>query len=202
MGREFRDPARVTFTHARFPHIIRSMNFTNEDYRVLSTMIAPALFMTATGSLIMSTNNRVSRIVDRFRVISGLVEKIGAPGSNIDFPKLRLDFFTQELVDLRRRAGRIRIASAMLYFAFAMFVASSLVIGLDLIAPIRIFNIPTILSLTGVASVFWACINLFLETRTAVRTVDRELSFLEQLQRERLTAPETSNEAGIRELPK
>ena len=106
------------------PAMEMDMNLPNADYQVLSTMIAPALFMTATGSLIMSTNNRVSRIVDRFRVITGAVERIGAPDSTIDFPKLRLGFLTEELTDLRRRAGRIRMASALLYLAFASFVAA------------------------------------------------------------------------------
>ncbi len=39
------------------------------NYATLSAMIAPALFMTANGSLIISTSNRMARIVDRMRVI-------------------------------------------------------------------------------------------------------------------------------------
>jgi hypothetical protein len=69
-----------------------------------------------------------------------------------------------------------------------MFVGSSLIIGLDVILPIRIFNVPTFLSLFGVGCLFSASINLFLETRTAVRTVERELAFLDSVQRERLLA--------------
>ena len=36
-------------------------------YQILTAMLAPALFMTATSSLIMSANNRLARIVDRLR---------------------------------------------------------------------------------------------------------------------------------------
>ena len=41
-----------------------------ENYAALSAMITPALFMTATGSLIISTSNRMSRIVDRIRELN------------------------------------------------------------------------------------------------------------------------------------
>jgi hypothetical protein len=162
------------------------MNLPNADYQVLSTMIAPALFMTATGSLIISTNNRLSRVVDRFRVIIVAIERISAPASDVDLPELRQTYLREELENLRHRSRRIRTASALLYLAFATFVGSSLAIGLDLILPFHIFNVPTILSLLGVGCLFSASINLFLETRMAVRTVDRELAFLDSIQRERL----------------
>ena len=35
--------------------------------RLLSAMITPAIFMTANASLIISTSNRVARVVDRIR---------------------------------------------------------------------------------------------------------------------------------------
>jgi hypothetical protein len=162
------------------------MNLPNADYQVLSTMIAPALFMTATGSLIISTNNRLSRVVDRFRLIIAAIEHLSAPAGDVDLPELRQTYLREELENLRHRSRRIRTASALLYLAFATFVGSSLAIGLDLILPFRIFNVPTVLSLLGVGCLFSASINLFLETRTAVRTVDRELAFLESIQRERL----------------
>ncbi len=165
------------------------MNFSNADYQVLSTMIAPALFMTATGSLIISTNNRLARVVDRYRTIIATIERITAPGSEVDLIELRQSYLREELKNLRGRARRIRTASALLYVAFAMFVGSSLTIGIDLMLSIRIVSVPTVLALLGVGALFAASIHLFLETRTALQTVDRELGFLDNIQRERLLAP-------------
>ena len=34
-------------------------------YQVLTSMLAPALFLAATGSLLISANNRLARVVDR-----------------------------------------------------------------------------------------------------------------------------------------
>jgi hypothetical protein len=39
----------------------------------VAAMIAPALFLTATGSLLISTSNRIARIVDRIRALVTLL---------------------------------------------------------------------------------------------------------------------------------
>jgi hypothetical protein len=155
------------------------------DYKILSMMIAPALFMTATGSLILSTNNRLSRVIDRIRVLINMLDQITLPTSMADFPELRRQFYHEELHNLRRRAGRIRTATGLLYLAFATFVAASLLIGLDLFLAIQVPNLPTGFALLGVGLLFFASTQLFLEARTAVRTVELEVEFLRCVHAER-----------------
>src|SRR5215475_6840140 len=94
------------------------------DYRILSLMIAPALFMTATGSLIISSNNRLGRIVDRIRVLIDQSDKIARPENTLDFPELRLQALRAEIDHLHTRNSRIRSAAALLYLAFIMFVGA------------------------------------------------------------------------------
>ena len=49
--------------------------FENIDhYRILTSMLAPALLMAATGSLLISANNRLARVVDRLRAIITLLD--------------------------------------------------------------------------------------------------------------------------------
>lgn len=155
------------------------------DYKILSMMIAPALFMTATGSLIISTNHRLSRVVDRIRVLINLLDAITLPTTATDFPGLRQQFYHEELHNLQKRSAKIRMATALLYLAFAMFVGASLIIGLDLFLSFRVPNLPIGLALAGVAGLLWASVNLFQESRTAVRTVDLEIEFLRHLHAER-----------------
>lgn len=38
-------------------------------YATLAAMLAPAFFLTATASLLMSANNRLARVVDRLRSV-------------------------------------------------------------------------------------------------------------------------------------
>ena len=47
----------------------------NDTYTTLSAMITPAIFMTANASLIISTSNRMSRVVDRIRVLVDLARQ-------------------------------------------------------------------------------------------------------------------------------
>ena len=56
------------------------------NYTTLTAMITPALFMTANGSLIISTSNRMSRIVDRIRQLNELADSLSRGASNLDFP--------------------------------------------------------------------------------------------------------------------
>lgn len=169
------------------------MPFSPPDYQILSTMIAPALFMTATGSLILSTNNRLARVMDRIRVVVAQLEKLmtptAAPDPTVMMPDLRLKFLNEELTHLRQRARRIRTASSLLYLAFSMFVSSSLAIGVELLLPVRTVIVPTVLSFVGVLALFWVSINLFLEMRTAIQTVDDELAYLDEWNRERSQQP-------------
>jgi hypothetical protein len=41
----------------------------NSHYAILTAMLAPALLMAATGSLLLSANNRLARVVDRLRIL-------------------------------------------------------------------------------------------------------------------------------------
>jgi hypothetical protein len=167
--------------------------FPESDYKSLSMMIAPALFMTATGSLILSSNNRLSRIVDRIRVLISQSDAIAQPSNTLDFPQLRLEALREEMQHLHARNTRIRNATALLYVAFALFVGASLAIGIDLFFGQRVPSVPTSLALGGVIALLWACVNLFRETRTATQTVLLEIALLERLQAERERGRPESN---------
>ena len=46
------------------PHMLPD---SPSDYAILTAMLAPAFFLTATGSLLISASNRLARVVDRLR---------------------------------------------------------------------------------------------------------------------------------------
>ena len=41
----------------------------SDHYTILTAILAPALLMAATGSLLLSANNRLARVVDRLRIL-------------------------------------------------------------------------------------------------------------------------------------
>src|SRR6516225_282805 len=96
------------------------------SYATLSAMITPAIFMTANGSLIISTSNRMSRVVDRIRVLNELGDALCRGASSLDFPAERLTHVHDQIERLVWRSELIRHALAMLYLAFGAFVGTSL----------------------------------------------------------------------------
>ena len=55
------------------------------QYDTLTAMITPAIFLTANASLIISTSNRMSRVVDRIRVLNDLVDRLGRGTTDLDY---------------------------------------------------------------------------------------------------------------------
>ena len=72
------------------PFVPMPASLASPSYAVLSAMITPAIFLTANGSLIISTSNRMSRVVDRIRVLNDLADKLCRGVTDLDFSEDRL----------------------------------------------------------------------------------------------------------------
>ena len=107
------------------------MQITPTTYGALTAMITPAIFMTANASLIISTSNRVSRVVDRIRIFNDLADKLDRGVTDLDFPAQRLEHIHDQMRRLERRSDRLRFALTALYLAFTTFVGTSLTLAID-----------------------------------------------------------------------
>src|ERR1700761_4624130 len=74
------------------------------NYATLSAMITPAIFLTANGSLIISTSNRMSRVVDRIRVLNDRGDELCRGDSRLDFIIDRREHVADQLDRLERRS--------------------------------------------------------------------------------------------------
>ena len=157
------------------------------NYATLSAMITPALFMTANGSLIISTSNRMSRVVDRIRVLNDLGDELCRGDTKLDFPAERLAHLLDQLIRLEWRSDRVRYALTMLYLSFSSFVGTSLTLAID-----SLFNhhltrfLATALSVVGVGLMFVASLNLVREARAALSSNRLEIRFYRDLQARRV----------------
>jgi hypothetical protein len=156
------------------------------SYATLSAMITPAIFLTANGSLIISTSNRMSRVVDRIRVLNDQGDRLCRGSSELDFGRDRMDHIQDQLRRLLFRSDRIRYALVMLYLAFGSFVMTSLGLGIDVLFENRIAAVPTGLALAGVALMLGACVNLVREALEALASNRLEIAFYRELNRRRL----------------
>src|SRR5690606_14555798 len=137
------------------------------DYQTLTAMLAPALFMTATASLILSANNRLARIVDRLRSL--LADLAGADSAEED------RYLRQQIARQRRRCRMVLRAGRLLYVGLSSFVCTSLAVAVDASLDHRLVHLPTALASLGVLLVLAACIYLAHETGIAVHVLEDEL---------------------------
>jgi hypothetical protein len=100
-------------------------------YATVAAMIAPALFLTATASLMISTATRMARIVDRIRILVLMCDRPTPGDEVIDYPDERRKHAIEELRRLQRRSDRVMAAVTLLYMAFGSFAATSMVIAVD-----------------------------------------------------------------------
>jgi hypothetical protein len=168
---------------------------TSETYAALTAMITPAIFMTANASLIISTSNRVSRVVDRIRVLNDLADKLGRAVTDLDFASDRLEHINDQMDQLEQRGDRLRLALAALYLAFALFVGTSLTLAIDALLKNWLIALPTLLAVAGVALLLFASVNLVREVLLALRSNREEIRFYRELH-ERRRAGRTPVESG------
>src|SRR3954452_22257644 len=133
----------------------------------MTAMIAPALFATTTGSLIISTATRMGRIVDRIRVLVEMCDRMRRGDGILDFPDVRPRHALDGLGHLQSRSDRAMAAVTTLYMAFASFAGTSMVIAIDSVAGHRIGAVPTLFAATGLGLLLSACVNLVMEARTS-----------------------------------
>lgn len=134
-------------------------------YAILTAMLAPALLMTATASLLASANARLARVVDRLRSLIVAWER-DAP----DRRERDVQIFRH-----RRRAHIVLRACQMLYGALGAFIGTSLSLAVDAFIGFRLGAVPTVLAVLGVAMLLLAALSLGIEVQLSVRSFDEEL---------------------------
>ena len=150
--------------------------------QILTSMITPAVLISACGTLIFSTSARLGRIFDRVNVMKGEVEAIIT--GNISHPEERLEHVHGQIELQRRRAMLVHKAMVSLYTATLLFVASSLAIAVNVAyGSAAQAWIPTLLALVGGLFLFVASAALLYESRFNLRFVHRSIDFIELLQK-------------------
>jgi hypothetical protein len=148
--------------------------------RILTSMITPAVLISACGTLILSTSARMGRIFDRVNVMKGEIEAV-IKGS-ISHPEERIRHLRGQIDLQRRRAMLIQRAMLSLYTATLLFVASSLAIAVNVAYDSKdLAWVPTLIALSGGLFLFIASALLLYESRFNLRFVNRSIDFIEFL---------------------
>jgi hypothetical protein len=163
------------------------MPFEPSNYATLSAMITPAILMTSNASLIISTSNRMSRIVDRIRVLNDRGDELCRGDSKLDLVAERRAHVADQLTRLVGRSDLVRFALTMLYLSFGSFVGTSLTLAIDTLIGNKHLTsgLATTLSVAGVSLMLLSCINLVREARAALTSNRQEIRFYRELQARR-----------------
>ena len=134
---------------------------------ILTAMLAPAFFLTATAALLASANARLARIIDRARQLLKDLAEIEDPAER--------RVLEQRVVVQRRRSQIILRASQLLYVAISCFVGTSLLVAGDSFFDHVFGPGPTIMAVLGVLAMFGSSLLLASEASMAVRAINDEM---------------------------
>ena len=145
--------------------------------RILTSMITPAVLISACGTLIFSTSARLGRIYDRVSALKTEVESIIAERvSNRDERTIHV---REQLERQRTRAWLIQKALVFLYTSTALFIASSLAIAFNAAYGDQDTAwVPTAIALFGGLFLFAASALLIYESRHNLTFVFRHIDYI------------------------
>ena len=164
---------------------------STEVIAVLTTMITPAVLISACGSMILSTSARLGRVVDRVRSLSDKLDEMTEPSEHGDSATERLKIIFEQLDKLTSRARLLQRCMVTFYLSLGMFVATSVAIG---VVPFFTGNprynfVPVALGLAGACFLFYGSVLLIFEARLALSTIHAEMDYIWR-QSKRLTPAE------------
>lgn len=143
---------------------------------ILSDMFAPAVLVSACGSLILTTSQRLSRSLDRQRDVAHQLRhhrKHEAAPDPAEHTHLTL-----QLSFAARRARLLQRVMTSLHLTLGVFVASILSIGLFELTNSTATWLIALLSVLGAGLLLYASLLLITESRLAVTDVAEETAYL------------------------
>ena len=163
---------------------IVGVNNLNSIIEFLTAMVTPALLISATGSLVLSTSTRLGRVVDRVR---DLEKRLGEliyveDKSEVPLYEKRVEVVVDLLDKVTSRSRILQRAMGMFYYGLMFFILTSVSIAVaGLFDVYRWLPIP--IGVVGIMFLFYGSLLMLKETRMATATVNAEMDFTWELAR-------------------
>src|SRR5262245_58668790 len=145
-------------------------------------MITPALLISASGTLVLSTSNRLARVVDRVRALGRIAEELTPPGETpVAEVEDKRQLISEQLEKLSARIRYLVPAIATVYTAIGLLVASSISVGVVAVVGWRTAWLPVALGIIGVCALFYASTLLVREIRLAAGSTLNEMNYVRRV---------------------
>ena len=164
--------------------VVSSTSNLNSVIEFLTAMITPALLISATGSLVLSTSTRLGRVVDRVRALEvRLGEMIYSEDKDqIPLYERRVEVIVDLLDLVTSRSRLLQRAMTTFYYGLMLFILTSVAIAVA-----GIFNVyrwmPIPIGIVGIMFLFYGSLLMLRETRMATATINQEMDFTWELAR-------------------
>src|SRR5207248_3858554 len=135
---------------------------------VLTAMITPAVLISASGTMILSTSSRLGRVVDRVRSLSDRLRRL-TDEEGSEFGEEEQAMLYDQLDWLTSRSRLLQRALTTFYLAVGVFVATSVAIGVvAFFERARGAWVPVVMGLIGATFLFYGSMLLVFEARLAL----------------------------------
>ena len=141
--------------------------------QIIQLILAPAVMINACGLLLLATSNKYSSVLNRIRLLNEEKRKLFRKAGEKNFEETqRLESLSRQIGHLMRRAQLVRNAVMCYTAAIALFIVTSLLIGLSfLIGGFQSDATITIAFLAGMIVVFAGVVFSFLDAKQAYAIV-------------------------------
>lgn len=149
------------------------MNETSQAPSIISAVVAPAILILSCSSLITTTANRLSLLLDRVRYLTGEMEVSGKTAS-------KRSLVAAQLAKGAERARLLQRTLATLYLALGTLLLTCVVVGFSTVTGLN----TGLIGLTVLASVlflFYASTLLVRESRIALSAIKEEMEYVRGL---------------------
>jgi Protein of unknown function (DUF2721) len=153
--------------------------------QILAAMITPALLISASGTLVLSTSNRLSRTVDRVRTLARDAEQLQSSASSApadaSYLQAKRSLIARQVTSLAARALILRSALASFYLAIGLLVATSIAVGVLTWLDAQLIWPVVSLALVGACALLWGSVLLVREARLAIGATLDEMQYVRRL---------------------
>jgi hypothetical protein len=151
------------------------MNDLSTAAAIMTAMLAPVVLIMASGSLILTTSQRLTRVIERARKLTDLIRELIRTSTDEALLEKEVTILCEQLRMNALRARLIQRSMTCLYLTLAFFLATCLSIGIIEVLDERFVWIPVIFGLLGAVILFYSSILMIIESRIALTAVDVEM---------------------------
>jgi hypothetical protein len=176
-------------------------NALNSTLEFLTAIVTPALLISATGSLVLSTSTRMGRVIDRVRQLEERLSELIYRENKDEVPlyDARVETIVNLLDKVTSRSRILQRAMVAFYYGLGFFILTSVVIAVAAFFPgMRLVPIPV--GIVGIMFLFYGSLLMLREARMATATVNAEMDFTWRLARE--VAPRSVVSKYVKNVPK